>query len=98
MRRKFMVRWTRLCRGASGRLAGIGVLVAMALLASRPDASAQMPSASLPGVDPALLEHDEIYFNAARLDRSLALKTSDYAAIALPRLAHISSAMADTTA
>ena len=47
-------------------------------------------------VDPALLEHDEIYFNAARLDRSLALKTSDYAAIAQPRLAHISSAITDT--
>jgi Ala-tRNA(Pro) deacylase len=49
-------------------------------------------------VDPALLEHEEIYFNAARLDRSLALKTSDYAAIAHPRLARISSALADTTA
>lgn len=30
-------------------------------------------------VDPALLEHSEIYFNAARLDRSLALNTQDYA-------------------
>jgi Ala-tRNA(Pro) deacylase len=40
-------------------------------------------------VDPALLEHDEIYFNAARLDRSMALKTSDYLAIATPRLSHI---------
>jgi HCOMODA/2-hydroxy-3-carboxy-muconic semialdehyde decarboxylase len=37
-------------------LARLGVLVAVALLAGRLDASAQMPSASLPGVDPALLE------------------------------------------
>ncbi len=41
-------------------------------------------------VDPALLENDEIYFNAARLDRSLALKTSDYFEIARPRLGRIS--------
>ncbi|MBT7483357.1 threonine--tRNA ligase [Candidatus Peregrinibacteria bacterium] len=37
-------------------------------------------------VDPALLEHDELYFNAARLDRSMALKTSDYIKLAKPRL------------
>jgi len=42
-------------------------------------------------VDPSLLENDEIYFNAARLDRSLALKTSDYFEIARPRLAKIAS-------
>jgi Ala-tRNA(Pro) deacylase len=30
-------------------------------------------------VDPALLRHSEIFFNAARLDRSLALNTQDYA-------------------
>jgi len=35
-------------------------------------------------VDPSLLENDEIFFNAARLDRSLALKTSDYVALAEP--------------
>jgi Ala-tRNA(Pro) deacylase len=29
-------------------------------------------------VDPRLLEHPEIFFNAARLDRSLALNTQDY--------------------
>jgi Ala-tRNA(Pro) deacylase len=29
-------------------------------------------------VDPGLLEHPEIFFNAARLDRSLALNTQDY--------------------
>lgn len=40
-------------------------------------------------VDPSLLENEEIYFNAARLDRSLALKTSDYFEITRPRLARI---------
>ncbi len=40
-------------------------------------------------VDPSLLENDEIYFNAARLDRSMALKTSDYTRLAKPRLEHI---------
>jgi Ala-tRNA(Pro) deacylase len=40
-------------------------------------------------VDPSLLEHDEIYFNAARLDRSMVLKTSDYEAVARPRLGRI---------
>src|SRR5205814_8531400 len=40
-------------------------------------------------VDPSLLENDEIYFNAARLDRSMALKTSDYVRIARPRVLRI---------
>lgn len=40
-------------------------------------------------VDPALLDHDEMYFNAARLDRSMALKTRDYVAVARPRLERI---------
>ena len=40
-------------------------------------------------VDPSLLENDEIYFNAARLDRSMVLRTSDYIAVAKPRLGHI---------
>ncbi|MGW0904507.1 YbaK/EbsC family protein [Streptomyces sp. NPDC002853] len=40
-------------------------------------------------VDPALLAHDELFFNAARLDRSLALRTADYEAIAEPRTAVI---------
>ncbi|MGW6060959.1 YbaK/EbsC family protein [Streptomyces sp. NPDC055189] len=40
-------------------------------------------------VDPALLTHDELFFNAARLDRSLALRTADYVAIAEPRTAGI---------
>jgi Ala-tRNA(Pro) deacylase len=43
-------------------------------------------------VDPALLEHGEIYFNAARLNRSIALATSDYVAIAQPRIEAISQA------
>ena len=37
-------------------------------------------------VDPSLLENDEIYFNAARLDRSMALRTRDYIAVAKPRI------------
>lgn len=39
--------------------------------------------------DPALLEHPELYFNAARLDRSLALNSEDYARLADPHLAPI---------
>jgi Ala-tRNA(Pro) deacylase len=39
--------------------------------------------------DPALLEQDELYFNAARLDRSIVIKTRDYMAIAKPRLERI---------
>jgi Ala-tRNA(Pro) deacylase len=45
-------------------------------------------------VDPSLLENDELYFNAARLDRSMVLKTSDYVAIAKPRLASIAASQA----
>ncbi|GKQ38390.1 YbaK/EbsC family protein [Streptomyces sp. A012304] len=37
-------------------------------------------------VDPELLVHDEIFFNAARLDRSVALATDDYVALARPRV------------
>jgi Ala-tRNA(Pro) deacylase len=36
--------------------------------------------------DPDLLDHDEIYFNAARLDRSAALATDDYLRLAAPRV------------
>ena len=43
-------------------------------------------------VDPSLLENDELYFNAARLDRSLVIKSRDYAALANPRLARIVAA------
>ena len=40
-------------------------------------------------VDPAVLENAEIYFNAGRLDRSVALDSEDYARIAQPRLERI---------
>jgi Ala-tRNA(Pro) deacylase len=40
-------------------------------------------------VDPSLLDSDEIYFNAARLDRSMALDTKAYVALSKPRLASI---------
>ena len=42
-------------------------------------------------VDPKLLENDELFFNAARLDRSMALKTADYVRITNPRTERISS-------
>jgi Ala-tRNA(Pro) deacylase len=45
-------------------------------------------------VDPAVLENEELYFNAARLDRSLVLKTRDYAALATPRLERIADGSA----
>ncbi|HEY7483342.1 MAG TPA: YbaK/EbsC family protein [Streptosporangiaceae bacterium] len=41
--------------------------------------------------DPSLLADEEIFFNAARLDRSLALNAADYAAIAQPRLESITA-------
>lgn len=40
-------------------------------------------------VDPTLLESDELFFNAARLDRSMALNSKDYVAIVHPRLESI---------
>src|SRR6202165_2691009 len=40
-------------------------------------------------VDPSLLENEELYFNAARLDRSMVLRTRDYVAVAKPRLGRI---------
>jgi Ala-tRNA(Pro) deacylase len=42
-------------------------------------------------VDPAVIERREIYFNAGRLDRSIALNTSDYIAVAHPRLARLAA-------
>ncbi|MFF4170869.1 YbaK/EbsC family protein [Streptomyces sp. NPDC001744] len=42
-------------------------------------------------VDPDLLVHEEIYFNAARLDRSLALSVEDYRSVAEPRVARVST-------
>lgn len=41
-------------------------------------------------VDPSLLENEDIYFNAARLDHSsMVLKASDYVGLVKPRLEHI---------
>ena len=45
-------------------------------------------------VDPGLLEHTEIFFNAARLDRSLALATRDYVRVANPRICPIAATAA----
>lgn len=42
-------------------------------------------------VDPDLLTADTLYFNAARLDRSLALATADYVRLAQPRLEPIAA-------
>src|SRR5262249_8367885 len=36
--------------------------------------------------DPRIELHAELFFNAARLDRSIALKTADYLALAKPRM------------
>jgi Ala-tRNA(Pro) deacylase len=36
--------------------------------------------------DPSLFESPELYFNAARLDRSVALNTEDYVRLAKPRV------------
>ena len=42
-------------------------------------------------VDSRVLEQPELFFNAARLDRSVALNTGDYARIAQPRVAAIAA-------
>jgi len=42
-------------------------------------------------VDPAVLRLPELYFNAARLDRSIAMATDDYARLAAPRVAAIAA-------
>jgi Ala-tRNA(Pro) deacylase len=39
--------------------------------------------------DPALLEQKQLYFNAARLDRSLAISAGDFLKVANPRLASV---------
>ncbi len=39
--------------------------------------------------DPALLDRGELYFNAGRLDRSIALASEDYLRLAGPRIARI---------
>lgn len=48
-------------------------------------------------VDPDLLLHEEIFFNAARLDRSLALRTPDYVALVSPRLERITESRPPST-
>ncbi|MFD3529980.1 YbaK/EbsC family protein [Streptomyces sp. NPDC058664] len=42
-------------------------------------------------VDPALLENEEFYFNAARLDRSIALSSKDYRSLTEPRVERVST-------
>ncbi|MGZ3713962.1 MAG: YbaK/EbsC family protein [Ktedonobacterales bacterium] len=42
-------------------------------------------------VDPSLLENDELFFNAARLDRSMVLQTRDYVEVARPRIGRIAT-------
>ena len=41
--------------------------------------------------DPALLDGRELYFNAGRLDRSIALASEDYLRLARPRIARIAA-------
>jgi len=43
-------------------------------------------------VDPSLCDIPELYFNAARLDRSVALNTQDYLRLAAPQIARIAVA------
>ena len=40
-------------------------------------------------VDPSLLDAPELFFNAGRLDRSVALKTDDYTRVTGPRLERV---------
>ncbi|MEP0807112.1 MAG: YbaK/prolyl-tRNA synthetase associated domain-containing protein [Chloroflexota bacterium] len=41
-------------------------------------------------LDPALLEHEELVFNAGRLDRSIFIHRDDYLKIAKPHIAQVS--------
>nr|WP_084262582.1 hypothetical protein [Actinomadura formosensis] len=54
-----------------------------------------LPFSHHPGLeviaDPALLRAPELFFNAARLDRSIALRTDDYVRLAAHRLAPITA-------
>jgi Ala-tRNA(Pro) deacylase len=43
-------------------------------------------------VDADLVEHDRLYFNAARLDRSLVMSGADYLRLAQPRVERIATA------
>jgi Ala-tRNA(Pro) deacylase len=42
-------------------------------------------------VDPELLSQDEVFFNAARLDQSVALATEDYVTLAQPHIEAVAS-------
>jgi Ala-tRNA(Pro) deacylase len=46
-------------------------------------------------VDKSLLAHEEIFFNAARLDRSVALDVNDYLTLACPWIEHIATEVAN---
>jgi hypothetical protein len=41
--------------------------------------------------DPSITKQEEAYFNAARLDRSMALRMSDYIALAKPWIERIAA-------
>ena len=41
--------------------------------------------------DPSITNQEELFFNAARLDRSMALRMSDYIALAKPRIERIAA-------
>jgi Ala-tRNA(Pro) deacylase len=47
--------------------------------------------------DPSLLQHEWLYFNAARLDRSMVITTKDYLQVAKPRLLPIAQDRATST-
>lgn len=46
-------------------------------------------------MDESLLDHENLYFNAGRLDRSVALDTADYLALAQPRVERIAGPAVD---
>jgi Ala-tRNA(Pro) deacylase len=48
-------------------------------------------------VDKSLLVHEEVFFNAARLDRSVALHTEDYLMLACPWIENIAIKVTDRT-
>ena len=46
-------------------------------------------------VDPSLLDQEDMYFNAGRLDRSVVMKTRDYVTIAQPEMVRIAKKATD---
>jgi Ala-tRNA(Pro) deacylase len=84
----------RLSRLAGGRKAAFAVRDVAERLAGT--VSGSIPPIPLhPGleliVDTSLLAHEEIYFNAARLDCSVALRTADYLILTNPRIERIAT-------